>query len=312
MCARRVRIVVRTRRGPIGFKVPFGGYLLENWGAPFVVAFMGLLMSAAAFLSLGAEATAELLAEYAYYFLVAGVLLQTLSYLYYEQRGAGPEREALAERRVIAREEGLRRALAESKAVVPDRLLERFEDLGFRFTVYLAHGDAARPGLWAILESVREGMAGEHVALDLYAWLRLLGLRHLAYLFEFPMGRPWDGVSREMREGTLLHRGDRVFGADLLALPEVREEVGRLLDFLGGNPPGSGEFRRLATLKWAVRARYDVIRRGASLDELIRRYSGESAALEHGSLLRAARVLDGIARLAEACSCPPMVALVAL
>ena len=59
------------------------GYLRENWGSPFVVAFMALLMAAAGFLCTGSEAMANELAVYAYYCLVLGVGLQLACYLRY-------------------------------------------------------------------------------------------------------------------------------------------------------------------------------------------------------------------------------------
>jgi len=51
-------------------------YFRENWGAPFIIVFMVLLVVAAVFLGLGFEFLAERLAEFAYYFLVVGVVLQ--------------------------------------------------------------------------------------------------------------------------------------------------------------------------------------------------------------------------------------------
>ena len=59
------------------------GYLRENWGAPFITAFMTLLLTAAGYLAAGLEKTANLLAEYAYYNLVIGVVLQLVCYLKY-------------------------------------------------------------------------------------------------------------------------------------------------------------------------------------------------------------------------------------
>lgn len=61
-------------------------YLRENWGASLIIAFMALLTSAAAHLSLGNEHHANQLAEYAYYLLVAGVTLQTFSYMKYARQ----------------------------------------------------------------------------------------------------------------------------------------------------------------------------------------------------------------------------------
>ena len=60
-------------------------YFKINWGAPFIIAFQALLISAAGYLAIGAEAIANELAVYAYYSLVAGVILQLVSYLKYER-----------------------------------------------------------------------------------------------------------------------------------------------------------------------------------------------------------------------------------
>ena len=66
-------------------------YLRENWGAPPIIAFMTLLTAAATQLSLGNQQQAEKLAEYAYYLLVAGVILQTISYIRYARNGENGE-----------------------------------------------------------------------------------------------------------------------------------------------------------------------------------------------------------------------------
>jgi hypothetical protein len=56
------------------------GYVRENWGAPFVLAFMGLLVAAAALLILGLSWSAEAVGNVAYFCLVAGVVLQLLCF----------------------------------------------------------------------------------------------------------------------------------------------------------------------------------------------------------------------------------------
>ena len=58
-------------------------YLRENWGAPFVVAFILLLTTSAIFLSIGESDTANSVAVYAFYSLVIGVVLQIASYVKY-------------------------------------------------------------------------------------------------------------------------------------------------------------------------------------------------------------------------------------
>ena len=56
-------------------------YFKTNWGAPFIIVFQALLISAAEYLAIGAEAVANELAVCAYYSLVAGVILQLVSFL---------------------------------------------------------------------------------------------------------------------------------------------------------------------------------------------------------------------------------------
>ena len=51
-------------------------YVKENWGLPFIVGFMALLLSAAVSLATGLSYWADLFSLYAYYALAIGVLLQ--------------------------------------------------------------------------------------------------------------------------------------------------------------------------------------------------------------------------------------------
>jgi len=62
------------------------GYLRENWGAPFILGFMLLLMVAAGSLATGLELLANEVAIYAFYALVVGVVLQLVCFLKYGER----------------------------------------------------------------------------------------------------------------------------------------------------------------------------------------------------------------------------------
>jgi hypothetical protein len=62
------------------------GYVKENWGSPFIAGFMLLLLSAAVSLSLGLSYLADAIAVYAYYALVAGVILQLACFLKYRKK----------------------------------------------------------------------------------------------------------------------------------------------------------------------------------------------------------------------------------
>jgi membrane protein YdbS with pleckstrin-like domain len=55
-------------------------FVRENWGAPFIVGFMLLLLIAAASLSMSWATMADEVAVYAYYALVVGIILQLVCY----------------------------------------------------------------------------------------------------------------------------------------------------------------------------------------------------------------------------------------
>jgi heme/copper-type cytochrome/quinol oxidase subunit 4 len=61
-------------------------YTRENWGAPFIVGFMLLLIIAAVSLSIGVAEVANEVAIVAYYALVAGVVLQLVCFLKFRKK----------------------------------------------------------------------------------------------------------------------------------------------------------------------------------------------------------------------------------
>jgi hypothetical protein len=63
-------------------------YSKENWGAPFVLVFMGLLLAAAVCLVSGLEWWANEVAMYAYYSLVVGVVLQLVCFWKSDRKGS--------------------------------------------------------------------------------------------------------------------------------------------------------------------------------------------------------------------------------
>ncbi len=67
-----LRVALRRLKGYLISGVDYAG---ENPEAPFVLAFMILLLGAAVELGFGSESRAERLAEYAYYSLVLAVLI---------------------------------------------------------------------------------------------------------------------------------------------------------------------------------------------------------------------------------------------
>ncbi len=56
-------------------------YLKENPGASFIIGFVALLLSCIVLLSTGHTPQVNMIAEYAYYLLVIGVVLQFVSFV---------------------------------------------------------------------------------------------------------------------------------------------------------------------------------------------------------------------------------------
>lgn len=63
-------------------------YFRENWGAPFIMGFVLLLIVAAVFLSIGSTASANTVAFFAYSALVVGIVLQLVCFLKYSKKKA--------------------------------------------------------------------------------------------------------------------------------------------------------------------------------------------------------------------------------
>ena len=78
-----IRVKYRGRDVTSKLSERLRGYLKENWGAPFIIAFMAMLLTAAGYLTVGLENIANDIAMYAYYSLVIGVVLQLICYLKY-------------------------------------------------------------------------------------------------------------------------------------------------------------------------------------------------------------------------------------
>jgi len=82
---------MRSKLSPREFLPKVHRYFRENLGAPFVIGFQVLLLTAAGLLAVRNAALANDVAVYAYYLLVVGVVLQLVSYL--RSRGKESEQE---------------------------------------------------------------------------------------------------------------------------------------------------------------------------------------------------------------------------
>ena len=69
-------------------------YTRENWGAPFIVGFMLLLIVAAVSLSMGLAVLANEVAIVAYYALAVGVVLQLVCFLKYNKKNGEKNNES--------------------------------------------------------------------------------------------------------------------------------------------------------------------------------------------------------------------------
>ncbi len=83
----------RLLKGECG-ALRLASYFRQNWGAPFVVTFMALLVISAGLLSFGASDEANAVAVYAFYSLLVGVALQIASYVKYGEGEIVPRQEA--------------------------------------------------------------------------------------------------------------------------------------------------------------------------------------------------------------------------
>jgi amino acid transporter len=83
---------VRKKIGSFADKImpKVKGYVKENWGTPFIVGFMALLLVAAVSLSMGFSVFADDVAVYAYYALVVGVVLQFACFWKYRNKKDEP------------------------------------------------------------------------------------------------------------------------------------------------------------------------------------------------------------------------------
>jgi hypothetical protein len=67
---------------PVGeFPARVKRFVRENWGAPFIVGFMLLLMIVAVISSMSSATMTDAVAVYAYYALVVGIILQLVCFL---------------------------------------------------------------------------------------------------------------------------------------------------------------------------------------------------------------------------------------
>ena len=73
------------------FLLRIKGYVRENWGTPFILGFMLLLMVAAGSLAMGLDVLANEVAVYAYYALVAGVVLQLVCFVKFGEKGGNKD-----------------------------------------------------------------------------------------------------------------------------------------------------------------------------------------------------------------------------
>lgn len=86
----RKHLKITVKVHGIKFPMNAANYVKDNWGAPFIVGFMGLLMVAAVSLLTDFIVLAEEVAVYAYYALVTGVALQLICFLRDGKRNGDP------------------------------------------------------------------------------------------------------------------------------------------------------------------------------------------------------------------------------
>ena len=73
------------------FLLRIKGYVREKLGAPFILGFTLFLVIAAGSLSMGLDVLANEVAVYAYYALVAGVVLQLVCFVKFGEKGGNKD-----------------------------------------------------------------------------------------------------------------------------------------------------------------------------------------------------------------------------
>jgi hypothetical protein len=85
-------VMVRSLRRSPPLRAKLKGYVKVNWGSPFILGFLVLLIVAADSLSMGLADIANEAAVYAFYTLVVGAVLQLVCFLKYSRRNGEKDR----------------------------------------------------------------------------------------------------------------------------------------------------------------------------------------------------------------------------
>ena len=146
------------------------------------------------------------------------------------------------------------------KREISDEELKRFRPYVFYIDIFVPNRYADSPKIIKELQEIEELMdAWELPLFEVYASLRLLGLKHLAYIFERPPRKPWNKTSEKI----YLHCGTIYYYITvpswLLDERIIKYEINKLWSWINNTSPRDKEFQELARKIVELRARRSIL-----------------------------------------------------
>lgn len=132
------------------------------------------------------------------------------------------------------------------KTEITDHDLKRLRSYNFHIVIYVPHNHPNAQKILEELSNTEELQASRKTPIqDIYLMLRLLGLKHLAYIFETPPRKPWNKTSRNihMYSSTIYYY--IVFPSSILKGRIVKAELRKLQKWVDENDPRSPDLKQL-------------------------------------------------------------------
>lgn len=132
------------------------------------------------------------------------------------------------------------------KKEITEEELKRLKSYSFQIRVLIPHSHRNAQEILEELSRTEELQAPRKTSIqDIYLMLRLLGLKHLAYIFETPPSKPWNKTSKNirMRSSTIYYY--IVFPSSILKTRVVKAELNKLRKWVEENSPQTPELRGL-------------------------------------------------------------------
>ena len=132
------------------------------------------------------------------------------------------------------------------KIEITDKELKTLKSYNFHTAIYVPHNHPNARKILEELSRTEELQAPRKTSIqDIYLMLRLLGLKHLAYIFETPPSKPWNKTSKNIRMHSSTIYYYIVFPSSILKTRVVKAELNKLRKWVEENSPQTPELRGL-------------------------------------------------------------------